>query len=163
MYKLTKKELNDFEKFNKRLGISLDEYTKYIENLRKVNAKTARMRRKGNAFYTPKFSKSVSAIQNISMLQKRIEQFRFILQPGFRQVTNIEMKNTFIENVKSLIGNGKNAKEVVSRLNKMNDRDLVRFIKNNPDLGAIAYGSPEVVKDFLDENAQSMLARLDMS
>lgn len=162
MFKLTKNELNEFSKFSKRLGITLDEYTKYIETLRKVNAKTARMKRNGNAFYTPKFSKSVSSVQNISMFQKRIEQFKFILQPAFRQITNIEMKDTFIENVKSIIGKGKNAQEVVSRLNKMNDRELLSFIQNNPDLGAIAYGSPEVVKDFLDENAQSMLARLDM-
>lgn len=162
MFKLTKRELNEFVNFNKRLGITLDEYTNYIQNLRKVNAKSKRMKKAGNSFYTAEFSKKASAIPNRAVFNKRMEQFRYILQPGFRQVENINRRQVFINNLRDIIGNGVTAQRVISRFERMSDREILHFLKENRDLGALAYGSPDVVKDFLDENAQSVEVRLDL-
>lgn len=162
MFKLTKKQQNEFGRLKKSLDLSLDEYTRYYELLTKSNAKTARMRRNGNAIYAPKYSKaSPNRFASKAEFYKQIDMFKWTLDPRFRREENAERRETFMQNIESLVGSGEKGRRVLERFRAMSDSEILSFIHANRDIGALAYGSPDVVKDFLDENADSLASRLD--
>lgn len=162
MFKLSKRRINEFGKIRKSLDISLDEYTRYYELLTNVNKKTARLRKNANALYSPKYSTKSPGIlfSNKAEFNKRIETFEYILTRGFRREINTQMREQFLSNLENLIGGGRGSYAVLDTFRNMSDKSLVSFTKNNPDLGALAYGSGEYVERFLDENVESMQSRL---
>lgn len=163
MFKLTKKQQDEFGRLKKSLDLSIDEYTRYYELLSKANAKTARIKRSGNGVYAPKFSKASpnKLFNNREEFYKRIDTFKWVLDPMFRRKENSDRRAIFMDNIENIVGSGTTAQRVIDRLNSMTDSEILTFIHDNPDIGALAYGSPDVVKDFLDENAQSIESRLE--
>lgn len=162
MFKLTKRQQSEFRRLKKSLDLSIDEYTKYYELLSKANAKTARMRRNGTAVYAPKFSKaSPNRFASKADFYKQIDTFKWVLDPRFRREENAERRETFMQNIESLVGGGEKGRRVLEAFRGMSDSEILSFIQSNRDIGALAYGSPDVVKDFLDENADTLASRLD--
>lgn len=163
MFQISKRRMNEFAQISKKLDITVDEYVNFYEKLTKTNAKTQRMRKNGNALYAPKYSTAnpFKSISDRGEFEARLEQFRYILQPGFRQVENMDRRRIFIDNLQEMIGTGATAQKVYKIFNNLTDKQFKEFLEANPDLGALAYGSPDDVKKFIDEQAEVTLSRLE--
>lgn len=157
---LPKKAQKQYDKLKKLFKISKREFLEYYKNVRKANKKTARKQFKQKTIYQPKYSLTVNYIKTREDFLQYRRSVKRVLQRGYTQDINKEMRNRAYQNIRNVLGR-ENAKPVIERLKQLTDEEYVEFFKENEDIESIGYDSDQTLFDFIDITKEKFLNRLE--
>ena len=127
-----KKINNEYATLSKRFDIDYGEFKQYYNLVRMSRKKTNRLYKQGNAIYIPKYSLSIEGIKTREDFNKRYENIISFLSRDWRAVKNKNIRENFNKNLRETYG--KNADIIIEKLNKMSDREFIRFFDENDDI-----------------------------